>query len=391
MFVATFLIVIGSGSIADIFLTKWLMLFSFGVLLLIYANYKSAISRLFVISSAAIFFFLLFNYLIAPYKEIGNYLQLFTKSVNALLFVFIVGINGTQLLITTLRKILILLLIYGIINYFIYPFIESNLFLIENEFQSYNTFNYIFYYGERFTEQYDFFGIKLNRNAGFFWEPGVNQFYLNLLLFIELNLLKRINKKIVALAIFSILSAYSTTGVFILGIQLFLYGRKKGVISKKTKVILSSFSAVVLYYSITYITTQKMETFSFAVRALDLVQSLEIFKNNLLLGIGINLDYFISLRGSYDINYEFINSRSDIDKGNSNSIMSLLLSFGLPLGGWLLISLFKQKIFQNGKLIFSLILFCTLFSSPLVFKPLFIALIISASVLSQKKTNKYLY
>lgn len=390
VFVATFLIVIGSGSIADIFLTKWLMIFSLVILLLIYSSYKSAFSKIFVISFATILLLLLLNFIASPFKDINNYLQLLTKSVNALLFVFIIGKNDYQLVITTFKKILYLFLIYGLINYFIYPFIESNLFLIQTEYQTFNTFNYLFYYGDRFTEQYDFFGLTFSRNAGFFWEPGVNQFYLNLLLFIELNLFKKINKKLVFLTIFSLLITYSTTGVIILGIQLFL-SRSTKSIPIIIKIILFLLSLVILYFSITYVSFQKIQTYSFAVRALDLFQTFEIFKDNLFFGIGINIDYFISLREFYDVNYEFINSRTDINKGNSNSIMSLLLSFGLPLGGWLIIRLYKQKIFLKEKLIFSLILFLTLFASPLIFKPLFLAFIISASILSQNKTTKYLY
>jgi hypothetical protein len=390
VFVATFLIVIGSGSIADIFLTQLLILFSFGVLLLIYVSYNFANYKLFIKALAVIFFFLLFSFLVSPYKEIGNYITLFMRSISALLFIFIISLNGTQLLIKALRITLILLLIYGLINYFIYPFVQLKLFSIENEYQHYNTFKYLFYYGERFTEEYDFFGIKMTRNAGFFWEPGVNQFFLNMLLFIELNLLKRTNKTIIVITIFSILSTYSTIGILILGIQLFLYGQKKGLFSKKVKVIISLLSGIILYFSIFFIIPQKLEMGSFAVRALDLFQSIEILMDNLLFGIGINGNYFTEIRGNYGVNFEFINAINDIDKGNSNSILSLLISFGLPLGGFVLISLFRQKLFQNGKLIFSFILFFSLMTEPLVFKPLFLAFIISAGVLSQKKINKYL-
>ena len=117
--------------------------------------------------------------------------MLFVKSLNALLFVFIIGLNSIELFTRVLRTVLIILLVYGLINYFVYPLIQSNLFIVENEYNQYYTFNYIFFYGQRFTEEFIFYGIKITRNAGFFWEPGVNQFFLNMLLFIEINLQKK--------------------------------------------------------------------------------------------------------------------------------------------------------------------------------------------------------
>ena len=54
------------------------------------------------------------------------------------------------------------------------------------------TFYYIFYYlakGE--VGVFNFFGYEFMRNSGIFWEPGILQFYLNILFFIEMTFFKK--------------------------------------------------------------------------------------------------------------------------------------------------------------------------------------------------------
>ena len=53
-----------------------------------------------------------------------------------------------------------------------------------------STFYYLFYF-EPVKHAFSFLGLELIRNQGWFWEPGVLQVYLNILLYLEGFIFKR--------------------------------------------------------------------------------------------------------------------------------------------------------------------------------------------------------
>ena len=87
------------------------------------------------------------------------------------------------------------------------------------------TFNYLFYYSPKIGNTINLFGFDIHRNAGMFWEPGILQAYLNILFFLELSFFNK-NRVLLFLIIIAIISTYSTTGLFLLIIQLIYFTQK---------------------------------------------------------------------------------------------------------------------------------------------------------------------
>ena len=378
--VAGMLVILGSGSIADIFLRKTLIFISLGMLILIYGTknfhgYKSLLKLIFLLLAI-----LIFNYITSPYKEIGNYLTLLFNGVIAIVYVLITRTAKIEKMYLAIRYCLILLMLYGLINYFIYPFISNYLTVISDEYQTYFTYNYLFFYSSRFTESYQVFNIELLRNSGFFWEPGVNQMFLNLLLFIELQLVTKPNKLIVGLVLLSLVITYSSTGIVIAFIQLLLLIGNSDKFSLITKLFIGSFTAFVLSFLVTYAVSQKSQTNSYQVRALDFLQSVQMIRSSPWVGIGINMDYFTETRKRHKVLAGITTASQSIEKGNSNGLLTLPLAFGLPIGALAVLALYRQNIIPGNRLIPFVIFAGSLLTEPLAYKPLILALIFSSFV-----------
>ena len=124
-----------------------------------------------------------------------------------------------------------------------------NFFIAEVQPQSLTklkTFKYLLYYidiSEKPEAQVTLFGINLVRNSSIFWEPGILQFYLNLLFFLEISFFKRKNY-IIILTVLAILSTYSTTGLLLLMVQIVYFLNRQ--FDKKFSGILIFIIAVLL-------------------------------------------------------------------------------------------------------------------------------------------------
>ena len=73
-----------------------------------------------------------------------------------------------------------------------------------------STFYYLFYFEPVKHAFFSFLGLELIRNQGWFWEPGVLQVYLNILLYLEGFIFKRkkVTLFLIVIAIFFYLFNY---------------------------------------------------------------------------------------------------------------------------------------------------------------------------------------
>ena len=156
-------------------------------------------------------------------------------------------------LIDSLYFILKLILFHSIISFILYPVVENNLDVIKaymdngEEKHTTKTFKYLLYYidiSEKPEAQVTLFGVNLVRNSSIFWEPGILQFYLNLLFFLEISFFKRKNYVII-LTVLAILSTYSTTGLLLLMVQIVYFLNRQ--FDKKFSGILIFIIAVPIY------------------------------------------------------------------------------------------------------------------------------------------------
>ena len=121
-----------------------------------------------------------------------------------------------------IRFVLRFLLYISLANFFVGLFLGNgfiqNLPLWVSEFHEVRHFNYLFFYDMK--HDYPFFGLKLIRNQGWFWEPGINQVYLNILLYLECFVFTKRGRWTIPLIIFAIISTFSTSGFIIMSIIL---------------------------------------------------------------------------------------------------------------------------------------------------------------------------
>ena len=284
-----------------------------------------------------------------------------------------------------IRFVLKIILYFSLVNFFSYIFLKNFLTTLypfpDRPLQTF--YNLFFYDTDR--SILSFLGIDFVRNQGWFWEPGINQIYLNILLYLEGFVFKQ-NKKVIILIILAILTTYSTTGILIMLILLFFMFQK--LIKTSPILMLLAFSTLIPFYYIAKNNVEeKIETFSFQKRYFDLIQTISIAKDYPITGIGLDDTYFSEFRTDYFIDNNFRESFEEstnleliaksTDKGSSNSVTFLMAAMGMPIAFLLLLCLFKQQLFTHRKGIFMIIVMMSVISEPLLLRPFFLLLIIS--------------
>lgn len=376
-FIIVFILVNSGGGVhfslgRNIFL---LTLFFLSITYLILFNKKNTFNE-YKNTIFVVFTFLLItilNYFVAlPGQIITRYLYFFFSIVTVSLIIFTLPAKKfTKVFIQVLTVFEIHALISFGFSFFIQqPYLQDIVRGGGN--QIYQTFHYIFFF-KLDTNLVSAFGVNFIRNAGLFWEPGILQFYMNLLLFHQLFVRETSLSKIL-LTIFVILTTYSTSGFIIM--TLILLYKFKSVLSIRRFPILFLFtiiSVILLYPIINENIISKMQRVSGWVRIFDILQSIYIIKDYPIAGIGITLEVYEKLQLTYTSVFGFL--MVDIT-GNTNSIFRMLIFFGVPLGSFFIYALYRQNVLlkQNRKFIF-LILLIFLSSQPLIFNPFYLFLI----------------
>ncbi|MDG2435720.1 MAG: O-antigen ligase family protein [Polaribacter sp.] len=167
---------------------------------------------------------------------------------------------------------------------------------------------------------------------------------------------------------FVILTSYSTTGLAILLIQALVYLSEE---RKNNKLILPVIAILLvpIYFVFSVNVDDKIQgekEASFQKRIFDLTQPVFIAMENPLTGIGLDVFQFQKIREEFYISsnsFIGITSTTEVsDKGSSNSVMFLLAGTGFPTTLLLLYMFFKQKIIENKKWLFMIILFISVMS-----------------------------
>ena len=268
-------------------------------------------------------------------------------------------------------------------------FVYDQLFEINSEYYTCKTYNYLFYYAsdEISLSVMNLFGVDFCRNQGLFWEPGVLQVYLNLFFFLEAFIYKR--NRWLLLTGFVILGTYSTTGILILIVQLlFLLFQK----FKENKLFLPViFLSFIPIYFITSINIDEKfrgnRVFSFQKRLFDLTQPIFIALSHPLTGVGLDLDQFQKLRYEFYIDaesLELINETLGVSlkgagtsAGSANSLTFLLAAMGFPTAILFVFMFLKQKIINDKRFLFFIIVFASVMAEPLFLRPFFFIFIVS--------------
>ena len=382
-----FFLVMSAGGLLFVFNRNDMSVLFFGVLIFSILFFGNKFKKPFVYSSILIIISIIslgiINFIFAITEQTTDkYLFcLLSVALSVLTFFHFNNNRSSNQFLKTLYFVLKLIAFHSALNFILYFFVSDNLDTIESTFHECETFlNLFFYTPERGIVNLQ--GFEFCRNQGLFWEPGVLQVFLNILFFLEAFVIKK-SKLLLLFISFVILTSYSTTGLAILLFQALVYLSEE---RKNNKLILPVIAILLvpIYFVFSVNVDDKIQgekEASFQKRVFDLTQPVFIAMENPLTGIGLDVFQFQKIREEFYISsnsFIGINSTTEVtDKGSSNSVMSLLARTGFPTTLLLLYMFFKQKIVENKKWLFMLILFISVMTEPLIFKPFFLIFIIS--------------
>jgi hypothetical protein len=385
-----FLLLLSGGGIPFLLYRKELLfvvLICFAMLLFSKRiNYKELRQLIFVLSSICVFLF--GNYLFAITEQsTQKVLANLTIMVSAtFVVVYYNDIEKKKKFVDYLYFSLLIVLFHSLVNFFLYPLVSGSLSTISNWHYECSSFlNLFFFNPQKYT--FNILGFSMIRNQGLFWEPGVLQVFLNILLFVSL-FIRRFKLVIVVLVVLAILSTLSTTGLLLMLLQFAIYST---TIIRKNIFLLPIFLS--LFLSLYFITSLNLTdkilgdgATSFQVRFFDLVQPVLIASDYPLTGIGLDDQQYIEVRNRVDYNLwvDGINFDS-LEKGATNSIMFFLATTGFPATIFLILMLYRQTLITNNKKLFFILMIFSLMTEPLLLKPFFFIFVISGVIYSLNK------
>lgn len=387
---SVFLLLLSGGGIPFLLYRKelfFVVLICFALLLFSKrVNYKELRQLIFVLVSICIFLFI--NYLFAITEQsTQKVLANLTIMVSAtFVVIYFNDTHKKKRFVDYLYFTLLVVLFHSLLNFFIYPLISGSLSVISNWHYECSSFlNLFFYIPQKYS--FDILNFTMVRNQGLFWEPGVLQVFLNILLFLSL-FVRRFKLIMVGLVSLAILTTLSTTGLLVMLLQFTIYSTT--VIRKNIfllPIILSLFLG--LYFITSLNLTDKIlgdGATSFQVRLFDLVQPVLIAADYPFTGIGLDDQQYIEVRNRIDYNLWIEGISFDsIEKGATNSIMFFLASTGFPATIFLLLMLYRQTMITNYKKLFFVIMVFSLMTEPLLLKPFFFIFVISGVIYSLNK------
>lgn len=311
-----------------------------------------------------------------------NYKGFFLRIISAY-FVICVFKSDTDDIRLHFIKVLKIVANLALINVILYVIFPPLFVRIEN--MGYSIYSFLFFFN--CDSSVSTFGIC--RNPGLFWEPGVLQMPLNILIFNELVVEKKGFQKAL-LPIISLLTTASTTGLGLLAIivayrMIFIHNA-----STRTEIR----QIFLLLFLIPFLIPIMMEnsedklkgdgTVSTAYRLNDLVLSGVIARQYPVFGIGYDEIKYKKISNNISIN-TYDNIDVGLDRGNSNSLSQVVIFFGLPAFLLFVTALYKQKIFPYKKLFF-LLFTISVASEPLLVTTIMMLFLFS-SILKKKSQN----
>ena len=379
-------LVLTAGSMLFIFFRKEMLYFAFflfSTLFMVKNLYKREL--LILVQLLILFLSLLtINFVFASTSQSTQKLfaniVIFTTSIFSAMYY--TREENKKLFIPHLYLVLKIILIHALINFFIYPFTKSLMFEISNSRYDCVTFFNLFFYLKH-THSFSVFGIELVRNQGIFWEPGVLQIFLNLLLFL-ISFIKKKRGPIFWLTVLAILTTFSTTGLVVMFVQLLI-----SFSSDVRKNILFLPIGILLILSVYYITSVNISEkihgdsqYSFQARFFDLVQPLYMASEFPITGVGLDDEQFIKTRQKtrFSLNLQLLDFSNVNDKGSTNSIMFFLAAAGIPFTLMILIMLYHQEFVPEKRKWFFIFIVISLMTEPIMLRPFFLTFVMSGGI-----------
>lgn len=315
--------------------------------------------------------------------EILDYISIFTH----IFIVFVILYHYKRLniaIVADLNILLLIIMVHGFFNFIIINIFHYLIFEWKSEILQFSTktIGYVFFTADNFLP---------SRNCGLFWEPGVFQFFINLFLFINLFVARKVRPEILVFGFLMILSTQSTMGIliFLLMISWYFY---LNLSLKKIFIFLflAIFSLLLFIPNIKEKFSGKYKT-SYQARVFDTVTGLSAISQKPLLGYGFhprNNSNITYNSNTYKTGIKYANLKHIYKRGNTNSITMNFVYWGIPIGLLFLSLLYNQSIIKERKMLFFLICVFTCLGEPLLFSGIFL-LILFSSFVSKNFVNYY--
>jgi len=222
----------------------------------------------------------------------------------------------------------------------------------------------------------------LVRPDGFFFEPSAFQVYMNIFLFISLFVLRRRNDIFLALA--AVFMLQSTTGIliglFLVAAYYMVNFKTSGMSGRFLILIVAPLVAAPLLV-IAAINLESKVTGDYRgstwARQYDFFTGLNVIRANPLFGIGFDYERYKSeaRRVGYDAGE--LDFSATADRTNSNGLLTLLISIGIPMSLPFLFAMFRQRFFKPA-LVFGVLLTLSFLGQAIMLTPFFLMIMFSA-------------
>jgi hypothetical protein len=232
----------------------------------------------------------------------------------------------------------------------------------------------------------------LVRPDGFFFEPSAFQIYMNLFLFISLFITRKKSDIFTALA--SVFMIQSTTGILI---GLFLVAAYSSFKFKTSNIVARFLLLAVAPFVVMpllVIASMNIESKitgeyrgSTWARQYDFYTGLNVIRANPVFGIGFDYERYKTeaQRVGYDSGELAFSSTAD--RTNSNGLLMLIISIGIPMSLPFLFAIFRQRFFKPG-LVFGVLLGLSFMGQAIMLTPFFLMIIFSAMLTTRQPTSQ---
>jgi hypothetical protein len=337
------------------------------------------------------FHYSIFDYDAFLSNQIINFIVLICIGV----FVSNQFLNRTNFFIFRLNGVLKILLIHGVLSCLMVSLFPTKnaIFMALDERSAYvgyfNIFfqrSHILYTGYLDETMQTVLGFNFFRAHGLFWESGVFSTFVNIYVFINFFILK--NLKSLKYSIPALVLSWSTAGFLVFTVQAVIFFKdykrgKKGILFKKY--LFGGLGFIFLIFIAFQNFNNKIygdDAGSAAQRYADTLGAISIITNNPLFGIGVEFqniksqfqNYTVDFHNSIGANFESLN-KDDIKL--SNSFLRVFVYFGIPLGLFLIYTMYNQSLIPYKRWLFFLITVLSVFSSPILFLGFHFSFIIS--------------
>jgi hypothetical protein len=219
----------------------------------------------------------------------------------------------------------------------------------------------------------------LPRPDGFFYEPGVFQIYLNVYLY--LALFERRNPRHALLALLAVLATQSTTGLVIAVLQLAFFAAaslKRGSLAGRLAAATLTLAVLVPVVAVTQDNVvDKLvgeAAGSSLARQYDFLTGVNVIAAHPWLGIGFEHRRYLDAAAALGFTDTPLEERLTEDRGNTNGIVYLLYSLGIPLALPFLAGMFRQRFFEH-RIVVGLLLLLSFVGESVIFTPFFLLLV----------------